>query len=140
MRRRTRDRRGRGMRGPGVLPARLGTPAGPTPRARFDAVVLDVVESLEERWADRLGLVEYAVEDAPQIPDDWNLTTVPLSSLVRGSGATPTRLVVFRRPIEHRTESRTDLEALVRTVVVEQVAELLGITPEQVDPRYDTDG
>ena len=67
------------MRGPGVLPARLGTPAGRTPRARFDAVVLDVVEALEVRWADRLGLVEYAVEDAPQIPDDWNLTTVPLS-------------------------------------------------------------
>ena len=86
-----------------------------------------------------IGLVEYAVEDAPQIPDDWNLTTVPLSSLVRGSGASPTRLVVFRRPIEHRAESRADLEALVRTVVVEQVAELLGITPEQVDPHYETD-
>ena len=26
--------------------------------------------------------------------------------LVRGSGATPTRLVLFRRPIEHRAESR----------------------------------
>ena len=127
------------MRGPGVLPARLGPPAGRTPRPPFDAVVLDVVEALEVRWADRLGLVEYAVEDAPQIPDDWNLTTVPLSSLVRGSGASPTRLVVFRRPIEHRAESRADLEALVRTVVVEQVAELLGITPEQVDPHYETD-
>ena len=83
------------------------------------------------------SLVEYAVEDAPQIPDDWETDQVPLSSLVRGSGATPTRLVLFRRPIEHRAETRADLEALVLTVVVEQVAELLGIDPEQVDPRYE---
>lgn len=127
------------MRGPGVLPTRLGTPATRTGRARFDDLVLDVVESLEERWADRLGLVEYAVEDAPQIPDDWHPTTVPLSALVRGSGAKTTRLVVFRRPIEHRAETRADLEALVHTVVVEQVAELLGLDPEQVDPRYERD-
>jgi predicted Zn-dependent protease with MMP-like domain len=83
--------------------------------------------------------VEYAVEDAPLIPDDWSTTTVPLSSLVRGSGAKPTRLVLFRRPIEHRAETRDDLEALVLTVVVEQVAELLGIDAEQVDPRYRSD-
>ena len=51
---------------------------------------------------------------------------MPLSSLVRGSGSTPTRLVLFRRPIEHRCETRTDLEAMVLTIVVEQVAELLG--------------
>ncbi len=84
--------------------------------------------------------MEYAVEDTPQIPDDWTASTVPLSSLVRGTGGTPTRLVLFRRPIEQRCENRTDLEAMVLTVVVEQVAELLGIDAEQVDPRYDSDG
>jgi predicted Zn-dependent protease with MMP-like domain len=106
------------------------------PRERFDDLVLDTVTDIDRRWQDRLGLVEYAVEDAPQIPDDWSSGTVPLSSLVRGSGATPTRLVLFRRPIEHRCETRSDLEAMVLTVVVEQVAELLGIDPEVVDPRY----
>jgi predicted Zn-dependent protease with MMP-like domain len=45
--------------------------------------------------------------------------------------------VLFRRPIEHRCENRTELEAMVLTIVVEQVAELLGIDAEQVDPRYD---
>jgi predicted Zn-dependent protease with MMP-like domain len=125
------------MRGPGVLPRVPGTPELPTKRERFDELVLDVVTSVDGRWQDRLGLVEYAVEDTPQIPDDWESGHVPLSSLVRGSGATPTRLVLFRRPIEHRAESRADLEALVLTVVVEQVAELLGIDPEQVDPRYE---
>ena len=133
-----RDRRGRGMRGPAVLPDRPGEPMLPTPRERFDELVLDVVADIERRWADRLGLVEYAVEDTPQIPEDWTSATVPLSSLLRGSGGKPTRLVLFRRPIEHRSETRADLEALVLTVLVEQVAELLGVDPADVDPRYDT--
>jgi predicted Zn-dependent protease with MMP-like domain len=125
------------MRGPAILPERPGEPVLPTPRERFDQLVLEVVADLERRWADRLGLVEYGVEDAPQIPDDWATGTVPLSSLVRGSGGQPTRLVLFRRPIEHRCETRADLDALVLTVLVEQVAELLGIDPADVDPRYD---
>jgi len=125
------------MRGPPVLPDRPGEPVLPTARERFDDLVLEVVTDIETRWADRLGLVEYAVEDAPQIPDDWASGTVPLSSLIRGSGGKPTRLVLFRRPIEHRSETRADLEALVLTVLVEQVAELLGVDPADVDPRYD---
>lgn len=124
------------MRGPGVLPREPGVPALPTARERFDALVLAIVTALDARWSDRLGLVEYAVEDAPLIPGDWDESTVPLSSLVRGSGATATRIVLFRRPIEHRCETRADLEAMVLTVLVEQVAELLGIDAEDVDPRY----
>ncbi len=138
-RRRIRDRRGRGMRGPGVLPTIPGQPVLRTRRERFDDLALGIVTEIDERWQDKLGLVEYAVEDAPQIPDDWSSETVPLSSLVRGTGATPTRLVLFRRPIEHRCETRDDLEAMVLTIVVEQIAELLGIDAEQVDPRYEGD-
>ena len=127
------------MRGPGVVPRAPGTPELPTRRQRFDDLALAIVTSVDRRWQDRLGLVEYAVEDAPQIPDDWENDQVPLSSLVRGTGATPTRLVLFRRPIEHRSETRADLEALLLTIVVEQFAELLGIEPGRVDPRYDGD-
>ena len=127
------------MRGPEILPERLGRPVRRTSRELFDDLVLSVVEDIDERWQDHLGLVEYAVEDAPQIPDDWTSDTVPLASLVRGSGTTPSRIVVFRRPIEHRAEDRKDLDALVLTVVVEQVAELLGIPAQDVDPRYDPD-
>jgi predicted Zn-dependent protease with MMP-like domain len=137
--RRRRDRRGRGMRGPAVVPATPGRPELPTARERFDDLALGIVTEIEERWQDRLGLVEYAVEDTPQIPDDWSAGTVPLSSLIRGTGGNPSRIVLFRRPIEHRCENRTDLEAMVLTVVVEQVAELLGIDADQVDPRYEGD-
>lgn len=126
------------MRGPGVLPDRLGRPHAPTSRERFDQLVLDLVTALEERWEHRLGLVEYAVEDTPMLPDDWGEQSVPLASLVRGRGARASRLVLFRRPIERRCESRAELEALVHTVLVEQVADLLDLPPESVDPGYGT--
>ena len=126
------------MRGPGVMPVDPGTPAGRTTGERFDDLALGIVQEIDERWSSRLGLIEYAVEDAPQVPDDWHPETVPLSSLVRGVRGEPTRIVLFRRPIEHRCESRAELSALVLTVVVEQVAELLGVEPGLVDPRYGT--
>ena len=125
------------MRGPAVLPRVPGQPELRTARERFDDLALGIVTEVDARWQDKLGLVEYAVEDTPQLPDDWTPGTVPLSSLVRGTGSEPTRLVLFRRPIEHRCESLEDLEAMVLTVVVEQVAELLGIEAEEVDPRYE---
>jgi hypothetical protein len=130
------------MRGPGLLPGPLapsGVPAVRSPKAAFDAVVLSVVQDLERRWHAELGLVEFAVEETPLLPDDWDSGTVPLASLVRGSGSRPTRLVLFRRPIELRSDSRDDLFAMVLTVLVEQVSELLGRPPEEVDPRYDPD-
>jgi predicted Zn-dependent protease with MMP-like domain len=110
----------------------------PSRRERFDRLALGIVTDVDTRWHDRLGLVEYAVEDTPLVPDDWD-GQVPLSSLIRGTGGTPTRLVLFRRPIEHRATSYEELEALVLTVVVEQVAELLGIDARDVDPRYPDD-
>ena len=72
------------------MPRRPGQPELPTRRERFDELALSIVTSVDRRWQDELGLVEYAVEDAPQLPDDWEDGQVPLSSLVRGSGATPT--------------------------------------------------
>ena len=110
-----------------------------SPKAAFDAIVLTVVHDLEARWHAELGLVEFAVEETPMVPDDWDADTVPLSSLVRGTGGRPTRLVLFRRPIELRSASRGDLSAMVLTVLVEQVSELLGRPPEEIDPRYDPD-
>jgi hypothetical protein len=43
---------------------------------------------------------------------------------------------VYRRPVESRALDVADLGELVRDVVVEQVAHLLGKAPEDVDPEY----
>ena len=128
------------MRGPAVLPGPLttgGGPRRPTRRDRFDTQVLEVVEALEHRWSEDLGAMELAVEEAPVLPEGWDETTVPLASLVRQGERV--RLGVFRRPIELRAATPEDLSALILTVVVEQVAELLGRAPHEVDPRYDDD-
>jgi hypothetical protein len=120
---------------PGPLSPR-GVPGERTRRADFDTLVLAAVRDLERRWHSELGLVEFAVEETPLVPDEWEASTVPLASVVRGSGARPTRLVLFRKPIELRCEDRADLSALVHMVLVEQVSELLGRSPEEIDPRY----
>jgi predicted Zn-dependent protease with MMP-like domain len=130
------------MRGQVVLPGPLtprGVPLALSARDRFDATVAGVVAALEERWEQELGSVEFVVEEVPVLPDDWAAATVPLASVVRGEGTRPTRLAVFRRPIELRCETSDDLGALVMTVLVEQVSELLGRPPEEIHPGYDPD-
>jgi hypothetical protein len=134
-----RDRRGRGRRGPDFLP---GAPLGPVPahltrRELFERVAVEVMSDVESRWTEELAPVELAVEDIPVLPHTWVAPRVPLASLVPATATTPPRLVLFRWPIEHRADSRANLEALVLTVVVEQLADYLGVPAEDVHPDYD---
>ena len=126
-------------------------PAAQTRAERFDDLVLDAVEDLEERWARELQGVEFAVEDVPPLPDgdaplDEDVVAdetaggaVPLGRLlpeavdVEGR-RTPARVVVYRRPLEARAADRGDLADLVHDVVVDQVARLLDLDPDVVDP------
>ena len=134
---RARDRHGRGLRGPVAVPEDPKVPVRRTRRERFDDIALAIVTEIDARWQSRLGLIEYAVEESPDVPSDWTAEDyIPLGSLERGSGATPSRLVIYRRPIEHRCLTRSEVEAMVLMVGVEQVADLLGIAAGDVDPRY----
>ena len=134
-----RDRRGRGMRGPAYGEGAPGgrVPAHRTGRERFDQIAVEVMSDVESRWTEELAPVELAVEDIPVLPSTWVAPRVPLASLVPATQSSPPRLVLFRRPIEHRTESRADLEALLLTVVVEQLADYLGVPAEDVHPDYE---
>jgi len=128
------------MRGPAFRPGPLaprGVPAQLTGRERFDALALATMGDLQARWPAELATTELAVEEVPMLPDHWTAETVPLASYLPATGQALARVVLFRRPIEHRVETRTDLEALVLTVLVEQVAEVLGVAPEDVHPGYD---
>lgn len=135
---RLRDLRGRGVRGPWAVPGPLtprGVPRRATARKRFDELVLDVVAGWNEELAEPLERVEFAVEDVPAIPPDWSTRTVPLSAVGRMPDGTA-RVVIFRRPVEQRAVGRDELVALVQTVLVEQVADLLGVSAEEIDPGY----
>ena len=127
------------MRGPafGVGPPGGRVPAHLTGREQFDQVAIDVMSDVESRWTEELAPVELAVEDIPVLPRSWVAPRVPLASLVPATPSTPPRLVLFRRPIEHRAETQADLEALVLTVVVEQLADYLGVPAEDVHPDYE---
>lgn len=107
----------------------------------FTETVLDVVESLERTWARELRTVEFAVEEVPPSdPAPWE-RGVPLGRVFPAdavAGLSP-RIVLYRRVVEGRADGAAELAALIRAVVVEQVADLLGQTPETIDPGYRPD-
>ena len=130
------------MRGPAFGDSPLapgGVPARRTPAERFDQMALRIMRAVVDRWTGELGDVELAVEEVPVIPQHWASPTVPLSSYVEATGSGRPRLVLFRRPIEHRAENLAELEALLLTVIVEQLAEVLGLPVEDVLPGYEED-
>ena len=134
---RHRDRHGRGMRGP------LAPPQVPLAASRaeaFDDLVRDAADRLERRWP-QLADVEFAVQEVPSPQDVQGADggSVPLGRLVGADKGRPSRIVVYRRPVEIRAKNRDERALLVHEVVVEQVAELLGLSPENVDPKYGED-
>ncbi|MEU5877311.1 metallopeptidase family protein [Spirillospora sp. NPDC047279] len=131
---RRRDRRGRGLRGPLTPPQ---APVSRTRAERFDDIVRDQVSRLEGRWGRELAQVEFAVEEVPDL-EPWFDGVIPLGQTVPGTTGRPVRIVVFRRPVEARTSGDDQLSRLVRDLLVEEIADLLGVTPESVDPSYDT--
>jgi predicted Zn-dependent protease with MMP-like domain len=129
------------MRGP------LAPPQVPLSVSRsdaFDDLVRDAADRLERRWP-QLAEVEFAVQEVPGPggSDDRVAVAgdsiVPLGRLI-AAGTTglssPNRIVIYRRPVEIRAKNREERALLIHEVVVEQVAELLGLSPENVDPRY----
>lgn len=104
----------------------------------FDDLVLDSASRLEGVLAERHTDVEFAVEDVPPSdPAPWEERTVSLSRLFPAQGGLPTRIVVYRRPVETRAEDPRDLAVIVHEVVVEQVAALLGVPPSEIDPGHE---
>jgi predicted Zn-dependent protease with MMP-like domain len=129
------------MRGPLAIRGPLAPAGVPVTRSRaerFDELVLDAVEALERRFADELDGVEFAVEEVPD-PHRTHADDVPLGSAHTSVAGEPHRVVIYRRPIELRAAGTSDLSSLVHDVVVEQVAELLGLSPDEVDPAYGDD-
>jgi predicted Zn-dependent protease with MMP-like domain len=125
------------MRGP-LAPAEV--PISRTRAERFDELVRDEAHRLEQRWGPQLAGVEFAVEEVPSVePYGLDSDTVPLSRLVPAADGRPPRIVVYRRPVEARGgDDERDRARLVRDVVVEEVADLLGLSPESIDPTYDS--
>jgi hypothetical protein len=159
-RQRRRNRHGRGLRGslvPWPLPGNL------TRSEQFDEWVLESAERLERLWGGRILHVEFIVQE---IPDNLEAMTreslqgllgscLPAGSGTDATGSAPggngpeagssrtgaapgglPTIVVYRRPVELAARGVVPLNEMVHDVVVEQAAELLGMSPEAVDPAY----
>ncbi len=129
---RRRDRRGRGLRGP-LLPGEL--PAALSRAEHFDELVAGELARVARRFRTELADLDLMVDDVPQ--EDGG--EVVLYRVAPAADGRPARLVVHRRPVEARARGPRAREDLVHDVVVEAVAELLGLTPGDVDPEHEDD-
>ncbi|SFN83340.1 Zinicin-like metallopeptidase [Actinomadura madurae] len=99
----------------------------------------DEVRRLGARWGRELARVEFTVEEVPTV-EPWFDGPVPLGKTVAPPPSArdrAVRIVVFRRPVEARANGEAELTHLIRDLLVEEVADLLGLSPESVDPSYD---
>jgi hypothetical protein len=130
-----RDRRGRGPRGPMALPGPLSprsVPAHRAPRESFDLLVGDVLAALEAHFTVEPDHVEVVVEEAPLLPPEWT-DDVPLSIVAIVPGGH--RIMLFRIPIMQRCLTTADLEDLVWSVILDRLAEVWHMSPDDLDPR-----
>ncbi|MFQ4147797.1 metallopeptidase family protein [Arthrobacter sp. LAPM80] len=138
---RRRDRHGRGLRGP-LLPAAL--PGSRTRSEKFEDLVVDSAERLRTLWPEALGGVDYLVEE---VPDQLEARIAsgkpaPFGKFTRAVPATPDApaepalIAIYRHPVEVLCDTDGQLRELVHEAVVEQVAGLLNLDPEMVDPLF----
>ncbi|WP_425308359.1 metallopeptidase family protein [Ammonicoccus fulvus] len=141
---RRRDRHSRGLRGPLALPNDLG----PTARlnrtrsreALFTEAVAASAARISRHCPEALTGVELGIEEVPHLPTAWSGNQVPLAAAVEATEDRPARVVVYRRPLEHRAHSARGLRILVHRTIVEQLAALTGLMRETLDPEGYADG
>lgn len=105
---------------------------------RFDDLVLDAANRLERLWGRPFPTIQFAVEEVPPSdPTPWEHHQVSLGRMFPETSTAPNQIVVYRRPVVTRCRDDSELAALVLSVLTEQVAAVLGIRPEQLDPDYD---
>ena len=131
---RRRDRRGRGPRGV-LVPPVLGKER--TSRSQFERYLAGALARLERSWAKELEAIDVGIEDVPTSdPATWEFHGVPVAQAFGRSNGQKARITLFRRPIEARAIDPDDVAILVLDVLVEQLASLLGRSPEDIDPGY----
>lgn len=109
----------------------------------FDDLVLDAMEDIEEAVGDDATLlaalagVELGVEEVPP-PEALERAAggadLPLARVDPAARNSSARLILYRRPIEVRATDTAERGQLVHDVVVEQLADLLDVPVDRLDP------
>ncbi|MBO0896394.1 metallopeptidase family protein [Arthrobacter sunyaminii] len=132
---RRRNRHGRGLRGE-LIPAHL---AGFRSRSeRFDTWVLESAQRLERLWGESIQSYQFVVQDIPPGLEELAATrgNIPFGAGTPAAGPKPAVITVYRHPIESAARGLVPVSELIHDVVVEQLATLIGMDPETVDPTY----
>lgn len=99
---------------------------------------MESAQRLERLWGDRIQDVQILVLEIPDGLEQMSVDTLRgmLGSFEPGAGKQPATITVYRHPIEMAAKGYIPANELVHDVIVEQMAELLGMAPEAVDPAY----
>jgi hypothetical protein len=115
------------------------------PAQLFVSCVEDAVSRIERQYPAALRNVDVGIADVPDFEPHWAGDRALLAAAIEPpTPGARAQVVVYRRPLERRAESRTDLRRLVYRTVVEQLSALTGLPIETIDPfgdaRPDEDG
>lgn len=111
----------------------------------FEQLVLDALESVPAQFQEALDNVEIVIEDWPS----WNTMRsvrarskydilglyhgVPLTDRTTNYGlVTPDKISIYRKPIEAQCRTPEELAALVRRVVLHELAHYFGIDDDRL--------
>ena len=132
---RRRNRHGRGLRGD-LIPPHL---AGARTRGeRFDEWVLESAQRLERLWGEKIQSYQFVVEEIPPKLEELARSGGPIP-LGAGSPAAPDRppvITIYRHAVETAARGLVPASELLHDVIVEQLAALMGMDPESIDPAY----
>jgi len=78
--------------------------------------------------------IDIGFEEVPSNLAAWRNELVPLAAAVPANGGENGRVILFRRPLELRADSRAELRNLVHRALVEQLSALTGIGLDELDP------
>ena len=83
--------------------------------------------------------IDIGFEEVPGTIAGWQSARVPLAAAIPAQDGRSGQVVLFRRPLEHRANSRGELRRLVHRALLEQLSALTGIGLDELDPRGETD-
>jgi hypothetical protein len=134
---RKRNRHGRGRRGP-ILDARL--PGARTREEHFEDLMIESAERLADRWGERVTAIDFRLM---LVPNGKVLAKaqavgarVPWGTNRSGRPGRPERITLYRRPLEDVCPAPSELAECVHMAVVEQLADLWAMDPQEIDPGY----
>lgn len=141
---RRRDRHDRGLRGPLALPNDYTGRAvrlrrAPSRHEFFTECMTDAVRRIQGTCPGGLDGVDIGVQEVPTLDGAWIDDRVPLAVAVEATSAQSAQIVIYRRPLEHRAGSRSELRDLVHRTMVEQLAALTARHVREIDPSLDDD-